>query len=63
MSLCKPASTPLAMNMKLSAYTRDPLKTEDSTHYRSIVGALQYLTITRSDLAYSVNKVCQYLHV
>jgi hypothetical protein len=62
MSLCKPASTPLAMNMKLSAYTGDPLKTEDSTCYRSIVGALQYLTITRPDLAYSVNKVCQYLH-
>jgi hypothetical protein len=62
MSLCKPASTPLAMNMKLSAYIGDPLKTEDSTCYRSIVGALQYLTITRPDLAYSVNKVCQYLH-
>jgi hypothetical protein len=40
MSLCKPTSTPLAMNMKLSAYTGDPLKTEDSTRYRSIVSAL-----------------------
>jgi hypothetical protein len=40
MSLCKPASTPLARNMKLSAYTGDPLNTEDSTRYRSIVGAL-----------------------
>jgi hypothetical protein len=40
MSLCKPASTPLARNMKLSAYTGDPLNTEDSTCYRSIVGAL-----------------------
>jgi hypothetical protein len=27
-----------------------------------LVGALQYLMITRSDLAYSVNKVCQYLY-
>ena len=35
---------------------------EDSTHYRIIVGALQYLTLTRPDISYAVNKVCQYLH-
>ena len=28
---------------------------------KSIVGALQYVTITRPELAYSVNKVCQYM--
>lgn len=32
------------------------------TKYRSIVGALQYLTLTRPGIAYSVNKVCQFLH-
>ncbi|XP_058739138.1 uncharacterized mitochondrial protein AtMg00810-like [Vicia villosa] len=26
--------------------------------YRSVVGALQYVTITRPEIAYSVNKVC-----
>jgi hypothetical protein len=62
MSSCKPVPTPLATNMKLSAYTGEPLGAEDSTRYRSLVGALQYLMITRSDLAYSVNKVCQYLY-
>ncbi|KAI5354358.1 hypothetical protein L3X38_007253 [Prunus dulcis] len=34
----------------------------DPTLFRSIVGALQYLTFTRPDLAYSVNSVCQYVN-
>uniref|UniRef100_A0A803NRU8 Integrase catalytic domain-containing protein n=1 Tax=Cannabis sativa TaxID=3483 RepID=A0A803NRU8_CANSA len=29
--------------------------------YRSIVGALQYLTITRPEISFSVNKVCQFM--
>jgi histone deacetylase 1/2 len=28
---------------------------------RSIVGALQYITLTRPDIVFSVNKVCQFL--
>ena len=35
---------------------------DDSTRYRSLVGALQYLTLTRPDLSFAVNKVCQFLH-
>ncbi|XP_031272317.1 uncharacterized protein LOC116130754 [Pistacia vera] len=31
------------------------------TFYRSLVGALQYLTITRPDIAHAVNYVCQFL--
>lgn len=34
----------------------------DPTMYRSLVGALQYLTITRPDLSYVVNQVSQFLH-
>ncbi|KAF5444941.1 hypothetical protein F2P56_034032 [Juglans regia] len=34
----------------------------DSTLYRSIVGALQYLTITCLDIAHAVNSVSQFLH-
>jgi hypothetical protein len=30
----------------------------DPTRYRQIVGALQYLTFTRPDICYAVNKVC-----
>ena len=35
----------------------------DITLYRSLIGALQYLTITHPDLTHSVNLVNQYLHV
>ncbi|KAM1393866.1 hypothetical protein ACFX2F_029972 [Malus domestica] len=30
--------------------------------YRSIVGALQYLTFTRPDIAFAVHQVCQFMH-
>nr|XP_045087881.1 uncharacterized protein LOC109735464 isoform X2 [Aegilops tauschii subsp. strangulata] len=35
----------------------DPLTSDDATEYRSIVGGLQYLTITRPDISYAVNRV------
>ena len=59
---CKTSSTPLSVSEKLSKHEGELLKAEDSTKYRSVVGALLYLTLTRPDLAYSVNKVCQFLH-
>jgi hypothetical protein len=58
---CKRAPIPLSTSDKLSAFTGDPLGAEAVTKYRSMVGALQYLSHTRRDLAYSINKVCQYL--
>ena len=62
MSACKPINTPLATTEKLSKAKGEPLGTDDSTRYRSIVGALQYLTLTRPDISFTVNKVCQFLH-
>ena len=35
---------------------------DDLTLFRQIVGALQYLTPTRPDLSFCVNKVCQFMH-
>jgi histone deacetylase 1/2 len=59
---CKPVAAPLNTSEKLSLYEGSPLGPKDATHYRSVVGALQYLTLTRPDISYSVNKVCQFLH-
>lgn len=30
--------------------------------YRSIVGALQYVTLTRQKISFSINKTCQFIH-
>ena len=62
MKNCKPAPTPLSPTEPLSLHEGTPLGPEDSTQYRRIVGALQYLTLTRPDLSFSTNKVCRYLH-
>jgi hypothetical protein len=62
MDRCAHADTPLSSMEKLSVVGGEPLSSEDASKFRSIVGALQYLTVTRPDLSYSVNKVCQFLH-
>lgn len=62
MSNCKPSPTRLSASEKLTKHEGDLLGPEKSARYRSIVGALQYITLTRPDLSFSVNKVCQYLH-
>ena len=62
MNQCKAFSTPLSALEKIFLHEGDPLGAEDSTRYRSIVGGLQYLTLTRSDISFLVNKVCQFLH-
>jgi histone deacetylase 1/2 len=56
---CKPIATPMISSLKLSKEGGTPV--QDPTLYRSIVGALQYITITRPELSYSVNKVCQFM--
>ena len=30
--------------------------------YKEIVGALQYMTLTRPNIAFTLNKVCQFMH-
>jgi hypothetical protein len=62
MGECKAVTTPLSTSEKLSISEGDLLSDSDATKYRSMVGALQYVTITRPDISFSVNKVCQFLH-
>nr|XP_017188293.2 uncharacterized protein LOC108173553 [Malus domestica] len=59
MEHCKPTSTPSKPHSQL--LTTEGIPLSDPTHYRSLVGALQYLTFTRPDIAHSVNVVCQYM--
>ena len=60
MADCNSSPTPMTSGLKLSKHGTDDF--EDPTLYRSVVGALQYATITRPKIAYCVNKVCQFMH-
>ena len=56
----KPLNCPSSSGPKLSFVTGNILP--DPTDYRRVIGALQYCTITRPDIAYSVNQLCQFMH-
>ncbi|CAH9074864.1 unnamed protein product [Cuscuta europaea] len=60
MDQCNPVATPVDFNTKLSA-TAGP-KVQDPTLYRSLAGALQYLTFTRPDISYAVQQICLFMH-
>jgi hypothetical protein len=56
----KEVHTPMATNTFLVLHNGSP--PTDATTYRSVIGALQYLTITRLDISYTVNKLSQFMH-
>ncbi|XP_020673361.1 uncharacterized protein LOC110092980 [Dendrobium catenatum] len=57
---CKAAPTPLALN---NTHKTNPAKPfADPSLYRRLAGALQYLTITRPDIAFATNRICQQMH-
>lgn len=60
MDYAKPAKSPCAFGPKLLKY--DGVALDDPTIYRHIVGSLQYCTLTRPEIAFSVNQLCQHLH-
>ncbi|GJU63696.1 ribonuclease H-like domain-containing protein [Tanacetum coccineum] len=59
MQKCNPCKTPVDPESKLGP---DGEPVSDHTLYRSLAGALQYLTFTRPDLSYVVQHVFLYMH-
>lgn len=52
-------ATHMASTTKLTKIGFDAFS--DPFHYKSIVGPLQYATITRPEIYYAINKVCQFM--
>nr|GEW37421.1 hypothetical protein [Tanacetum cinerariifolium] len=60
LSNCNPVSSPLVTSSSLSL--DDSTAFSNPVKYRQVVGSLQYVTLSRPDIAFVVNKVCQYMH-
>jgi hypothetical protein len=56
----KPVSSPMSSSQKLSLFSGAAYL--EPSKYRSVVGALQYLSLTRPDISFAVNKVCQFMY-
>lgn len=59
MEECRPCSTP--SSLKSTPLNANALVTNPE-RYRSLVGSLQYLTLTRPKIAYVVNSIYQHMH-
>uniref|UniRef100_A0A2N9J182 Integrase catalytic domain-containing protein n=1 Tax=Fagus sylvatica TaxID=28930 RepID=A0A2N9J182_FAGSY len=57
---CSPCKTPCVPHVRLSAHCGQPIV--DVHAYRSLVGALHYLTFTRPDISFAVHQVCQFMN-
>uniref|UniRef100_A0A2N9FEJ6 Reverse transcriptase Ty1/copia-type domain-containing protein n=1 Tax=Fagus sylvatica TaxID=28930 RepID=A0A2N9FEJ6_FAGSY len=56
----KPVSSPMASTTNLTAHEGEAFL--DVTLFRSTVGTLQYLSLTRLDIAFPVNKLSRFMH-
>lgn len=57
---CHSTSAPIDTQAKLSATAGSAVA--NPSEYRSIAGALQYMTLTHPDLAYAVQQACLHMH-
>lgn len=57
---CKPSSSP--SSSKSAVYDPDPY-CPDVHWFRTIVGSLQYLTLTKPEISFAVNLACQHMHI
>ncbi|CAB78644.1 retrotransposon like protein [Arabidopsis thaliana] len=60
MDECSPMPTPLPLQLHKVPHQEELFA--NPTYFRSLAGKLQYLTLTRPDLQFSVNFVCQKMH-
>ena len=60
MSGAKDVSTPLSTTQSLQLI--DGTVAVDSSEFRRILGSLQYLSLTRPDISFAVNKLSQFMH-
>jgi hypothetical protein len=56
---CKATPTPMVTNMKFLCDSSSEIV--DATMYRQLVGSLMYLTNTRLDIRFTVNRLSQYM--
>ncbi|KAK1412849.1 hypothetical protein QVD17_34395 [Tagetes erecta] len=60
LSQAKPVPSPMVTTTHLTLDDSSPF--DNPVRYRQVVGALQYVTLSRPDLTFAVNKVCQFMH-
>nr|GEV64790.1 hypothetical protein [Tanacetum cinerariifolium] len=60
LSNCNLVSSPMLTSSSLCL--DDSTAFSNPVKYRQVVGSLQYVTLSRPDMAFAVNKVCQYMH-
>ncbi|KAH0761863.1 hypothetical protein KY290_017936 [Solanum tuberosum] len=57
---CQGVSTPLSTTISLRLNDGSP--PTDAKQYQSVIGKLQYLSFTRPDISFVVNKLSQFIH-
>jgi hypothetical protein len=57
---CHPVTTPIDFKSKLSSNVGPPVASYSL--YRSLAGALQYATLTRSDMSYVAQQIFLHMH-
>ena len=60
MAGAKDVSTPLSTTQSL--HLVDGTNAVNSTEYRRVIGSLQYLSLTRPDISFAINKLSQFMH-
>lgn len=60
MLTAKPVTTPMSPMPKLTINSGTAL--DDASEYRRVLGSLQYLSLTRPDIGFAVNRLSQFMH-